>query len=170
MRMKYWGSALLVVLLGGHVHAGLGSELIKQAGKAFVRSSAKQAAEVGARQVTRKLLAETTRATAQRATGLLSKGGLADEVGGVLWRNKGVIAGGAVLATVATNPEAVIEGSTELAGDAISAVAEPLARDVAEDTHGAIWIVLLVWLLGVACVTLKSFLSNRGKAAIETAR
>ena len=89
--------------------------------------------------------------------GDLARGGRADELLAVigkhgdrgmefLWKHKGVLAGGAMLAAFLSDPEPFIAGTRQLGGQAIETVAAPLARTAANRVN---WnAVIAIGMLG----------------------
>ncbi len=76
-----------------------------------------------------------------------------------VWKNKGALAVGAVLAAFLANPEPFIDGTKSLAEVAASTAVAPLARGIATGTN---WTVVIIALGSVLALYL--FAKRRGRA------
>lgn len=77
-----------------------------------------------------------------------------------VWRNKGALAVGTVLAAVLANPEPFIEGTRSIAEVAATTAVAPLARGVAGGTNWTVVIVTIA-LLFFAWYALKQWLNRK---------
>lgn len=155
--LYYASITVLASVTASTVFAGIGTQAIKQAAKAATKVIAGDVAEQGGKAAVRNVIKQASddiaKHTGKSATSsVLSKGSALDEVADAAWRNKGTLAGAAVLGTVVTNPEAAIAASADVveAGIVASAeyVAEPIAQRAAEPLAGLLW--LLVMLIPVS--------------------
>ena len=156
------------------LQAGVGTEIVKQAGKAATKVVAGKIVESGTRNVAKqlavKLGVEAAESTAKGAASIIAKGGLGDDVAKFAWRNKGTIVGGAALATAVANPKESIAASANLLGQGIQAgasnVAGPIATKVAKDTGGVFWVLVVLSVASVGTfVAFKKWNSAKRKLA-----
>ncbi len=69
-----------------------------------------------------------------------------DDAMNFIWKNKGVLAGGAVLTAFLADPKPFIDGTTKLADTAITQVAKPVAVKIGESTN---WTTVILSVLGI---------------------
>ncbi len=121
-------------------------------GRGVITSGAGQAARFGAQYGDEavKALAKVTPQNARRlrmlseelaSTGhadeiwsMIAKGGRGDQVVDFLWRNKGTLVGGAMLATFVVNPEDVLDGTSKAIGNVTESVGTTIVEPVARET------------------------------------
>lgn len=146
-------------------HAGVGGEMLKRGGRHVGRWFSGEAAETGAKAtgktVIKQLGQEAVEAAEKSGANVLAKGGAGDEFGDFMWRNKGIIAGTAVVATLVANPEESIAASEEILETSINATAEKLVAPVVvsvakESTQGLSTLTIaLAAVLGI-CVLIRA--------------
>lgn len=172
LKKVYVAVALSIAIVSASgVQAGIVSEVVEQAGKVAVRTVTGEVVRAGsknaAKQVLKRLGEESAKATTTKAVGAIAKGGTVDDVGNMLWRNKGVITGAAVLGTAVANPHESIAAGASVLGTGIQASAEhiasPIATEVADKTGPILSLLAIVGLAGAAAVVYRELRRQRSQ-------